>query len=367
MHMNHKKTPNKWMLSLLLMFFLSIMFAACFYNSSYFTRILHLSTTQNIAIATSFFALIIGFILSFIRAQKKGSFKIKYFFACYLGFFSILSTVISFCWPLLFLDISPIYCVLSPIFISIGLSFIAYKNASKMPRLRFFDLDAKDFPARIVQLSDLHYNGFQSLAWTKHIVDTINSISPNIVVFTGDFLDISSKHISSHIDLLKKINCPVKVAVSGNHDFISPYKDFLSVLNQIGFTCLDNDRLMVKSDKRFIQLIGLADNAKSDEKTRLFIRNCVDQCKEKNTTHILLRHKPIDVVKNLSMGIKLQLSGHTHFGQIPPFVFLVPLFFRYCFGLYKLKKSYIYTSPGTGLWGPPMRLFSRSEITVLDV
>ena len=82
---------------------------------------------------------------------------------------------------------------------------------------------------------------------------------------------------------------------------------------------------------------------------------------------IVLYHTPTELEATADAGVGLQLSGHTHAGQMLPFNYLVRLMFRYMNGIYKYKDTYLYVSPGTGTWGPPMRLGSRCEITALDL
>ena len=82
---------------------------------------------------------------------------------------------------------------------------------------------------------------------------------------------------------------------------------------------------------------------------------------------ILLSHQPDIFDKAVKSGVDLQLSGHTHAGQIPPMDLIVQFYFKYPYGLYHKDSAYLYTSSGTGLWGPPMRLFSRSEIVKITL
>jgi predicted MPP superfamily phosphohydrolase len=88
---------------------------------------------------------------------------------------------------------------------------------------------------------------------------------------------------------------------------------------------------------------------------------------EDNQPIILMSHKPVGFPEAVQKGVSLQLSGHTHRGQILPLNLLVPLAFKYAYGLYTLDASYIYTTSGTGLWGPPMRIFTNSEIVSIDL
>ena len=134
---------------------------------------------------------------------------------------------------------------------------------------------------------------------------------------------------------------------------------------------MQESKFFILDNKRFIddktQFIGLPDKqGKSLGLPRHSLTKLVDT-KQSNKATILLDHSPERGKENINHPIDLQLSGHTHNGQIPPWNILVWLRFKFSKGLYKNGTKWVYTSIGTGSWGPPLRLFTRSEITCFDL
>eukprot|EP01047_Picozoa_sp_COSAG01_P002068 COSAG01_NODE_52_length_31456_cov_125.226648_26_plen_314_part_00 len=308
------------------------------------------------------------FIIGNQLAKKYAFFTIKYLGAIYLGFFSIFVSVITCSWLLFFFDLPSYFLCATPIFFSVFLSFLAFYLGRSSARPRFIKLADTGKKCRIVHLSDLHFNGLKSFVFTEKLVSDINAQKPDLILFTGDLIDVGLEHIIHHAHALKKLECKYKFAVSGNHDFYANYDVFLKFLYLADFECIDNSNQVLDFKNKFIiNLLGLPDNVGFSTKVQDFIKAKIASFNNQDVFHILLRHKPIFFRESVDLGVNLQLSGHTHHGQLPPFQLLVPLYFKYAFGLYAYQNSYLYTSPGTSTWGPPMRLFSRSEFTVIDI
>jgi predicted MPP superfamily phosphohydrolase len=182
---------------------------------------------------------------------------------------------------------------------------------------------------------------------------------------TGDALDGDISRDGIFAEILGSLRAKHGVAaVTGNHEFYAGIEKFLELARQCRWRVLRNQSWII--DDR-IAIIGLEeDSAKRfklpgpDLETAL--RNVPAAIPK-----VLLYHQPAKFALAVERGIDLQLSGHTHAGQIPPMDFLVWLIYKYPSGLYRLGQSHIYTSPGTGTWGPPMRFLSRSEIVKLEL
>lgn len=218
-------------------------------------------------------------------------------------------------------------------------------------------------PITVVQLSDIHINGLESLAQTQRLVHCVNQLNATVVVFTGDLLDIPFEIAKPHLTALSKIKSKHKFAISGNHDFYSQYGDFKNALRWMGFDCLDNKIVWVEG----IQFVGLP-----DKMGRQFghINREVSLVKHCDPHHpiILLDHRPDTFKKMAGDGIDIQLSGHTHWGQIPPWGLLIRLRYRrFGAGYTRLKQAHLYVSKGSSTWGPPLRLYRPSEIVHLSV
>jgi len=243
-------------------------------------------------------------------------------------------------------------------------------NASRDPVVKNYSIVHQDIIRdmngfSIVQLSDLHINNLTSYKWIKKIVKTTNSLTPDIVLITGDLIDEKIKQENQIIKILKKIKSKYGVyAVTGNHEYYSGLNNFINLTEKSNITVLRNEKFYLKNT---IELIGIDDDSfKTLSKQNENRFSILDKIKPENFT-ILIYHRPTNFKNSIKKGVDFQISAHTHAGQILPFNIIVMLAYRYPYGLYKKNKSYIYTSCGTGIWGPPMRFLSRSEIVKFNL
>ena len=209
----------------------------------------------------------------------------------------------------------------------------------------------------IVQLSDIHI-GSVSVSFLERIIDKTNALNPDLVLITGDFVDNYNARTQEAISLLNNLSTPV-FFVTGNHErYLGPAKVIKS-LTAANVKVLNNELI----DCGQIQILGIGynDNEKNLEHTIEGLN--IDNSK----FCILMCHRPVKLKALSEKGINLALTGHTHAGQIFPFNYIVGLFYPYVSGLHKHNNTYIYGTPGTGTWGPRMRLGSRSEIVLLEI
>lgn len=214
---------------------------------------------------------------------------------------------------------------------------------------------------RIAQISDLHLGLLVHQDRLNAALQKIAAEAPDILVSTGDLVDSSPRHLSGIAGLLRHIEPPHgKYAVTGNHEFYSGLAQSLAFYEQAGFTVLRGQATVVDS---LITLAGVDDptGGKQTDETAL-LRSSAN-----GLFMLLLKHRP-DVVNESIGHFDLQLSGHTHGGQMFPFRYIVALFYPYVAGFYPLEmQSILYTSRGTGTWGPPMRLLSPPHVTIIDI
>lgn len=233
------------------------------------------------------------------------------------------------------------------------------------PKLITIDLSPKKpFSHRkerltIIHLSDIHLTQHTRISWIHSLVKNINDLSPDLILFTGDLIDTDPKNIPKHIQELSKLNARYgKFAVSGNHDVMTGINIFYDLCTTLGFTCLDHKQAHVAS----LTLLGMPDEMIP---TKILP---ISETQPENTPVIFLKHRPTRFKEAVKAGIHLQLSGHSHQGQIPPWGLLVKMRYRqYAYGLHSYKTGHIFTTRGTGIWGPPMRLFGRSEIIKITI
>ncbi len=154
------------------------------------------------------------------------------------------------------------------------------------------------------------------------------------------------------------------LAVTGNHEFYAGIDLFLELARKSNWRVLRNETWSLDNK---LDVIGLDDDAGRGFKSPGPDLEAALRTPTANVPRVLLYHRPNSFAEAVSRGVDLQLSGHTHAGQIPPMDLLVWLTYRYPAGLYRLGRSHIHTSAGTGTWGPPMRFLSRSEIVELTL
>ncbi len=221
-------------------------------------------------------------------------------------------------------------------------------------------------PVRIVQISDLHMSGNTPIVWVRGMIDDTLAQNPDLIVITGDILDEELPKNNSLIKEFSRLKAPFGVfAVSGNHELYNGIQHVERFLQAAGITFLRNERCDLGNE---LSLYGFDDEefSRMDKSLRgrqLELLNQLDP----NRYNVLLYHRPTGFEEHARKGIHLQLSGHTHAGQTVPLNLIVFSIFRYPCGLYHFGSSAIYTSRGTGVWGPPVRFPLRSELTVFDI
>lgn len=248
-------------------------------------------------------------------------------------------------------------------------SFFSIINNHKGPilkNLEIYDQNLKKQNITITQLSDLHFLPTTSKKTFNKIINLANSTNPDIIVLTGDIFDFTDiKFIEKNFNL-KKLKTKYGVfAVSGNHEYYIGIKNFYKIAKNLNIKIIDDN--IVKISDLNINLIGLSDTSDINKQNNK-LKNLVSKINN-NYSNILLVHRPniFQFIEN--KNILLQLSGHTHAGQIPPADIIEYLFFKYVYGLYKSsdKTSTLYLSSGTNYWGTPMRFLNKSEIVKINI
>jgi len=211
----------------------------------------------------------------------------------------------------------------------------------------------------VVQISDVHLGVIHSKNFLDRLVAKINGINPDLVLITGDLFDGGEKITEDSISLLNKINAETFFTI-GNHEIYDDVNYVTKILGSTKVRVLRNEVVEYKG----IQIVGIDNPEKEFSSKNDFLCNMVA---DKNKPSILMYHVPSGMECAKNAGISLQLSGHTHNGQVFPFTFFSWIAYPYVNGLYNYKGMYLYVSPGTGTWGPPMRIGSSNEITVIKL
>lgn len=220
---------------------------------------------------------------------------------------------------------------------------------------------------RVVQISDVHVGLIVREKRVKRIVEKIRETKPDIVVSTGDFVDRQIdrlNHIAEFLDEIKPVYG--KFAVTGNHEFYAGLNKALYFIEKAGFKILRNE--VIRIEELNLNIVGIDDLVaeRYGMDSGLDLRFLLKSLKNEGFT-IILRHRPL-VEKDVKGLFDLQLSGHTHKGQFFPFNIFTAFYYSKDSGLIKINDiSYLYISRGTGTWGPPIRIFSTPEITIIDI
>ena len=245
------------------------------------------------------------------------------------------------------------------------ISTISLINGLQYPRVKRITIPMKELPKElsgfsIVQLSDVHLESYKSKKRISYIVDKVNELKPDLVVITGDLIDGNVCQEEIFCQELRRLNASHGVlAITGNHEFYSGMDVFLDLAKRSNIKVLRNEAITIANT---LQIIGLDDNTATQFGEKGPDPEALLQACDRDKPIIVLYHRPELFDEMVPKGVDLQLSGHTHAGQIPPMDLIVWLYYKYPSGLFEKDGAFIYTSSGTGIWGPDMRFLSRNEI-----
>ena len=216
---------------------------------------------------------------------------------------------------------------------------------------------------KIAQLSDVHIGGLIDVTFIEGIVKRVNDMNPDIVVITGDLVDISLDKANDALNALQGLNSTYGTYfIIGNHEYFHGAKEIIKKVNSLGIKVLENENVYIGEEGKGFNLAGVYDVI--GYRTNTFVPDINKAlANKKEAPTVLLAHQP-KYIEEVKHGVDLMLSGHTHGGQIYPFRFLVKIVQPYISGLHQHNEDLqIYVNKGTGFWGPPMRLGASSEIT----
>lgn len=236
--------------------------------------------------------------------------------------------------------------------IACGLMLYAVMNA-RMTTVRQEQIPR--LPLRIAHLSDIHIGSIGASTLAAIIAKT-NDLKPDVVLITGDLFDNANSGTRAAATQLGAFVAPV-LFTSGNHEVYAGYGNVQRMLSATPVRWLRNEVVDIKG----IRIIGV-DNSYGTE----LLQSVLDRTPPSPAFTVLMNHQPTGFAVAAQNRIGLTLSGHVHNGQIWPFNYLVRLFYPYLKGLHEDAGAFLNVSTGTGIWGPPMRLGSHSEIVFLE-
>jgi predicted MPP superfamily phosphohydrolase len=269
-----------------------------------------------------------------------------------------------------YLKIPPLHTLILPLLIALGITTYGYFEAKNITIENITIKSAKIPEAsgkiRIVQISDVHIGLIVRNERLQRIVEEVKKLEPDIVVSTGDLVDGQLNNLVEPTMLLQEMNPRYgKFAVTGNHEFFAGLGQAIDFMKGAGFVVLRGEGVNVAG---VINMAGVDDpvGARYGLSSGLSEQSMLSKLSGKYFT-LLLKHQPL-VNSDAPGSFDLQLSGHTHGGQLFPFNLVTSRFFHYHRGYFSLPNhAYLYVNRGAGTWGPPIRFLSPPEITVIDL
>lgn len=215
-------------------------------------------------------------------------------------------------------------------------------------------------PLTIVHLSDIHVGTVHQVKYLERVVTATNDAQPDLVLITGDLFDGSAPIDEGILKPLNELSAPSYFS-NGNHEEYEGLVEVKETVSHLDMQLLDNRMV----EWTGLQIVGVNDRQSLRNTSLTQVLDSLSLDSDKPT--ILMYHSPSDWEVAREHGIDLMLSGHTHNGQIFPFTLLVRMAFKHINGLYQEGEQFLHVSPGTGTWGPPMRLGSRNQVTILKL
>ncbi|MFE3491498.1 metallophosphoesterase [Streptomyces sp. NPDC059169] len=216
---------------------------------------------------------------------------------------------------------------------------------------------------RIAVVSDIHLGPILGRAHSQRIVDTINSTQPDLVAVVGDLVDGSVADLGPAAEPLAQLTARHGAYfVTGNHEYFSGADAWVDHVRELGLTPLRNDRVALDG----FDLAGVDDVAGVYEGQGPDFGKALGD-RDRSRAAVLLAHQPVVIDDAVRHGVDLQLSGHTHGGQLWPGNYLADLANPTVAGLERYGDTQLYVSRGAGAWGPPVRVGAPSDITVVEL
>ena len=252
-----------------------------------------------------------------------------------------------------------------------AMTAIGFINARRVARVVDVEVPIADLPQAlhgftIAQISDIHVGPTIKRRYLDAIVERVNALRADVVAVTGDLADGSVRRLAPHTAPLARLKARHGAYfVTGNHEYYSNAHAWIAEVQRLGLYVLMNEHVVLAHEGASLLLAGVTDYSAHhfDPVHKSDPHRAVAGAPDDVAVKVLLAHQPRTAAAAADAGFDLQLSGHTHGGQFFPWNFFVPMQQPYTAGLNRLRRLWVYTSRGTGYWGPPKRFGAPSEIT----
>jgi uncharacterized protein len=249
-------------------------------------------------------------------------------------------------------------------------------EAMRVPRVKEVDVTVARLGRgldglRMVIVTDTHFGALNRAKWSSRVAAVVNGLEPDIACHAGDIADGEVDQRQAQAGHLEGVRANLaKAYITGNHEYFSQAQDWVDYMARIGWSPLRNSHVVVErgGDKLVLAGVDDATAAASKEPGHGADLAAALAGVDPNLPVVLLAHQPKQVTTAVAAGVDLQISGHTHGGQIWPFTYLVRIDQPSVSGLTRHgERTQLYTSRGSGFWGPPFRVFAPSEITLITL
>ena len=250
---------------------------------------------------------------------------------------------------------------------------LGFWNARRTARVVRVDVPVAALPAAlegftVAQITDIHVGPTIKQHYLQAIVRKVNALEADMVAITGDLVDGKVHELADHVAPLAQLRSRHgSFFVTGNHEYYSGAHAWMAELRRLGVRVLMNEHVVLQQNQAAVVLAGVADfhADRFDPSHRSDPHAAIAGAPLDAGVRLLLAHQPRSAFEAAKAGFDVQLSGHTHGGQFWPWNLFVPLQQPFTAGLRRLQDLWVYTSRGTGYWGPPKRFGAPSEITLL--
>ncbi|MEP7138452.1 MAG: metallophosphoesterase [Caldimonas sp.] len=256
--------------------------------------------------------------------------------------------------------------------VAVAVTLWGFGNARRTARVRRVDVPVAGLaPAldgfTIAQISDVHVGPTIKRPYVEAIVATVNGLDADLVAVTGDLVDGSVAQLAEHVAPLAGLRSKEGIYfVTGNHEYYSGAAAWVRELRRLGLVVLMNEHVVVHRGGAALVVAGVTDfSAAHFDRAQASDPRSALAGSPAGAFRLLLAHQPRSADAAEAAGFDLQLSGHTHGGQFWPWNLFVRLQQPFTAGLHRWRRLWVYTSRGTGYWGPPKRFGAPSEVTFI--
>lgn len=250
---------------------------------------------------------------------------------------------------------------------TVGRGVVEADNPSVVrTELHFADLPTQFDGFRIAVVADIHVGAARGAAFTRRAVTLVNDQHADLIAMPGDLLDGAVRHVSDDIDPIADLRAPHGVfVVAGNHEgYVDRPDNWLDYYEKLGLTTLRNTHRTVTLDGASIDVAGVYDFDATDPAPNV---QAALAGRPSNRFTVLLAHQPLQGTAASEHGVDLQLSGHTHGGQMWPLNYLVGPINGTVWGYHRIGDLQMFTTRGVGAWGPPVRVGAPPDVTVVTL